>query len=323
MRRRIFLISFLVSLPFWWAINASQQNFEDILFAQAIVKDPQILAAQMNLKLLEERLQEKLEEPKAPVFKYSVNRFDVDAKSALSLFVDKKGNTKVLFSKSDSLRLPIASTAKLMTAAVVLEYYDLNLVIEVSENAAIQTGNGEGNIMASERFTVNDLLYPLLIESNNTAALALAEAIGEKNFVALMNLKARELGLINTYFVNPIGLDDVPINYSTSQDLAKLVQYLLKEPLIWEIASIPELNFYSSIDTIFKYTISNTNELLTKIPDIIGGKTGWTPRSRGCLVMALEAPNNKGYIINVILGAEDNFGEMERLINWTKISFNW
>ncbi len=180
-----------------------------------------------------------------------------------------------------------------MTAAIVLEYYDIS-----------QISDGE-------------LLYPLLIESNNDAAIILAGIIGEEAFVDLMNLEAKNLGLNNTYFANPTGLDPDfiadPINYSTVRDLAKFARYLTTEkPLIWDISTIPEFG-----------NATNTNELLGKISGIIGGKTGETPRAGECFLLVVGAPKNKGYVINVILNSKNHFEEMEKLIGWVKYAYKW
>jgi D-alanyl-D-alanine carboxypeptidase len=168
----------------------------------------------------------------------------------------------------------------------------------------------------------------MLIESSNDAAYSLAtpcfetQKMSEKSFVNLMNLYASytlELNPENTHFINSTGLDpEEPIeetNYSNVKDLAKLVQYLLKnKPEIIDIISQKE-------NMSFHYILESTNELFGKVDGIIGGKTGYTDKAGGCLILVLKGPIKNSCFINIILGSNDRFGEMEKMINWDKQIF--
>lgn len=319
MKLKIFLISFILSLPFWWGVNVLGKNLEDFLFWQEIANNPQILTAQIAQDLEFEKLK--------PIRNWQIPNLEVDANSAISVLVKPDGSQKILFEKEKGKILPIASLTKLMTAKIVLEYYDLSQKIEISEKAI--NGEGEtGNFKIGEIFLVKELLYPLLMESSNDAALVLTEVIGEKAFVDLMNLEAKNLDLKNTHFVNPTGLDpnnpQDSVNYSTTEDLVKLTSHLLKEhSLIWDILSLSEFDFFTE-DAVFHHKIINTNELLKESPSIIlGGKTGKTPKAGGCLILVTKAPKNKGDLINVILGTNDRFEEMKKLINWLNSAYKW
>jgi len=165
------------------------------------------------------------------------------------------------------------------------------------------------------------------MESSNDATAALTEVIGKKAFVDLMNLEAKNLELENTYFVDAIGLDpdvpDGPINHSTAEDSAKLAIYLLEDkPKILGILSLSEFNLYLA-NGMFHHKIKNTNELLGEIPNIIAGKTGWTPEAEGCLLLVTKMPQSKGIAINVVLGSSDRFGEMKKLVEWLKEAYKW
>ena len=283
---KIFLIALILCLPFWWGVNVFQEKIEDFLFWKKMADNPQILLAQMAQ---EERLA-KLK----PIRNKKINNLEIEAKAALSVFIDNQGVERILFEKDGDKVLPIASLTKLMTANVVLKHYDISQIVGIKK-----------------------LLYILLIKSDNEAAIALAEIIGKEAFVDLMNLEAKNLGLNNTYFANPTGLDPEfptePINHSTAQDLVKFAKYLtLERPLIWDISTVQTFE-----DKV------NTNELLEEIPGIIGGKTGETPRAGKCLLLVVQAPKNKGYIINVILNSENHFKEMKELIDWTKYAYKW
>jgi len=314
---RVFLISFLVSLPFWWGTNVLGEKLENFFFWQEISQNPQIFTAQVNL--------EKTLESLKPFRTGEVENLEIEAKSAVSVLIKNDGTSKILFEKEKNKKLPIASLTKLMTVLVVLENYDLSKTVKISKEAVSQESEF-GNLKIGEKFSVANLLYPLLMESSNDAAYALSEVIGEKEFIDLMNIKAANLDLEKTFFVNPTGLDPDSLNeltnYSTTEDLVKLTDYLLKnQPKIWEILGTLEFDLYSP-DGIFHHRLKNTNELLKEIPQI-GGKTGWTPQAQGCLVLVQKAPENGGIVINVILGSENRFGEMKKLVDWLNQAYRW
>lgn len=292
---KISLISFFVSLPIFWGTNFSEKKLEDFFFSQLYIETPRILTAQL------------VPQPKPP------ESFDIQAKSALSLKINEDGPWNVLYQKNIKEKLPIASLTKLMTALVSLENYDLSLPIKISKKA-VEQEEDLGQLKVGETLTAKDLLYIMLIESSNDAAYALADAVGIENFVDIMNWEVKSLGLKNTHFSNPNGLDD-PKNYSSAQDLAILTRYLLEKPLLWEILGTPEYDLYLPDGTLH-HKLENTNELLNEIPGIIGGKTGWSPQAGGCFILVFK--NDEGeYSINVILGAENRFEEMKKLIQLT------
>ncbi len=318
-RIKFFLIALLLSLPFWWGANVFAEKLGIFFFGQEINQNSQIFTAQLNLE-------KKLESLK-PIHNQEIKNLELNAKSAISVLIKSDGTSKILFVKDKNKKLPIASLTKLMTALVVLENYDPSKIVEISREAALnEIEFGHGNLKIAEKFSARDLLYLLLMESSNGAAIALAETIGEKEFVDLMNITAANLNLENTFFVNPTGLDPDNVsdltNYSTAEDLVRLGSYLLKkQPLIWEIAGNLEFNLYLP-DGAFYQQLKNTNELLKEIPQI-GGKTGWTPRAQGCLLLAYKSPDRNGYLINVVLGSENRFEDMKKLINWSREAYKW
>ncbi len=250
---------------------------------------------------------------------------EIGAKSAISVLVDSRGKKKILYQKNIGEELAIASLTKMMSTLIVLENYDLSQKIEISEKASRQPGD-RNPLPIGRIFSVKYLLYPLLIESSNVAAFALSndyQGMSEKKFTELMNLKAKELNLQKTHFVNASGLEptSTDFNFSTAIDMVNLIKELLKHPLIWQISSLKQYSLYGP-------ELTNTNELLfdqsidwrTKI---IGGKTGFTERAGGCLLLVLKAPEDNGYLINVILGSENRFGEMKRIINWINQAYIW
>ncbi len=295
---KIFLISFLVSIPLWFGANVSESKLENFFFSQLYIETPRLFAAQ----LISQPKPVEITEPIA----------EIQAKAAFSLRTNEEGIWDIIYQKNIKQKLPIASLTKLMTALVVLDDYQLNLPITITKDAVAQEED-LGQLKIGETLTVENLFYIMLIESSNDAAYALSEAIGVDNFVDIMNWQAKTLGLKNTHFTNPTGLDDSQ-NYSTAQDLAILIKDLLQKPFIWEISKISKFDLYLA-DGTFHHQLKNTNQLLGEIPDIIGGKTGWTSQAQGCFILVLQKDND--YIINVVLGAEDRFAEMRKLINYS------
>lgn len=292
-------------------------ELEDFFFSLEL-QGPQLLAAQTNQEVLQIKLR-NLKQRK----KENLPQLDISAKAALAVRYsvrEGRGEQKVLFNKNISERLPIASLSKLMTALVVLENYSLSQEIEISPEAVAQE-ESIGNFKAGEKFSVKDLLYSALTESSNDAAFALSEALGKEKFVALMNFRAKGIGLQNTYFANPTGLDpdneQESGNYSTVEDLAKLTIYLLERmPFIWqEVLSKPTIEV-ALLNGRVHHLAKSTNALLGKIPNIVGGKTGYTDEALGCFVLVLKNQKSDDYLINIILGSPDRFGEMEKLVGW-------
>lgn len=282
---RILLASFLLSLPFWWFLNIGQAKVSDFLFWKIVGDDYDIFLAQV--------LPHDIEFIPKPHDNFLPLK--LTAKAATSVFISSKGRQKILFEKNINLSLPIASLTKLMTAEVFLEYYNKK------DAPTIQS------------------LYLLLINSDNESAEELARIIGRDAFIDLMNLEAKKIGLINTYFFNPTGLDPDTddtkrVNYSTVLDLVKLAQYISEnKPLIWKISTIESFNGND-----------NTNLLLREIPGIIGGKTGSTDMAGECLLLVLKSPGDKnGYLINIILGSENRFEDMKSLIKWVQDTYQW
>lgn len=249
---------------------------------------------------------------------------NIDARSFISVKIQRSldSSEKILLSKNEEKKLPIASLTKLMTALVVLERYDLGRKLVISEKAMAQEGE-QGMLKAGEILSVENLLYITLIESSNRAAFALSEIIGTDNFISLMNETGPKIGLKNTYFKDSTGLD--PDSYSTSGDLVKLTRYLFENyPLFKKIISLKEFDLYLP-DGKLHHNLNNTNKILGETQGIVGGKTGWTNFSRGCLMVIQEDfsdPEGKNYLIYVILGAEDRLLEMEKLINWINFNYN-
>ncbi len=317
-RFEIVFAAFLLSIPFWWASNLFGKNVADFFVWREISNNPTTaLSAQIAQPILNQ----------VPVREKNLNIQDLelDTKSAISLYIGNSNGSegsekKILFKKDSESKLQIASLTKLMTAFVVAEHYDPSQTVDISKAAVDQEGDF-GQLKVGQVFQAKNLLYSLLIASSNDAAYALAEVIGLPAFVDMMNLEAKSMGLKNTNFTNPMGLDDEN-NYSTSEDLAVIGERIAEKPILFDIISKKEFDLYTP-DGVFHHKMLNTNELLGKNPDVIGGKTGYTEKAKGCLLIIMKAPDKKGYLVHVVLGSEDRFGEMEKMIEWTAGAYNW
>lgn len=208
------------------------------------------------------------------------NADDISAKAAV--LVDSASG-KVYYAKNPDLRLPPASTTKLVTAMVALDKLDPEAIVTVSKRAA-DTPSVLPHLSAGQKMRVKDLLYLALMRSINGAAVALEETVSdsEKAFVNLMNKKVRDVGAKNTNFINATGLPGRK-QHTTARDLAKLLKESLNYPLISEIINTR----IKMLDVDNKQVLlKNTNHLLWNDDNQIGGKTGYTRAARHCVVSA-------------------------------------
>jgi len=312
-----FALSFVFLAFFAYAIFGLQQFLSGFLFGQ----NKSSLSASIF-----DAAQNSAPQNASNVSPQTISALKVNAASAISIWADNPNPDKVLFSKNVDTKLSIASISKLMTALVVIDNYDLSQQIVISDKAANQTIEPD-QLKAGEKFYVKDLLYAMLIGSDNTASYALSEGVplgsDINKFVDLMNEKATELGLSNTSFSNPTGLG--LSNFSTVQDLIKFSEYLLKNhPSILGITTMPEFDLYT-VDGKTLHKIINTDELLNDssglVGRIIGGKTGDTKTAGECLLLVVKPIDRQGYFINVILNSDDRFGEMKKIINWADTTY--
>lgn len=206
---------------------------------------------------------------------------------------------RVLWGKQENTRCAMASTTKIITCLVVLEKAKLTDVVEISKKAG-GTGGSRLGLKAKDKVRVQDLLYGLMLRSGNDSAVALAEHVGGSvaGFAELMNQKAQELGLKDTHFVTPHGLDETE-HYTTAYELAVITDVALQNKKFVEIVGTKSCNIMIN-DT--PRTIANTNELLGNLAGVDGVKTGFTNNAGRCLVTSTTREGHQ--IICVILGAD-------------------
>jgi len=209
---------------------------------------------------------------------------------------------------------------------VVLTQEDLNMVGTVVGCPTSVFCNGN-RMYVGEKVKVEDLMKAMLMNSANDAATALARHVGgtPKNFVEMMNNKAKSMGLKDTHFCTPSGLEidgKEDQCYSSAYDIARIAAYSLKHGKIWEIMKIPEGRFYSS-DGKYMHELKNTDILINTLPNCIGGKTGFTPLAGKSLLLGAEDPNSKHRIIAVLLNDEQRWDDMKTLVDWTFDNYTW
>jgi|GEM_PF-2665513 len=216
--------------------------------------------------------------------------------------------------RETGVRRPIASITKIMTGFLALEMLPLNTPIIMSKNA-IETSGEVGGFQEGEVFALRDALFALMMPSSNDMAMALAETVGERmggrtfdekieRFVSAMNERARTLGMHDTLYRNPTGLDlptYEPSNFSTANDLLKLIQASLKKPLLWEPSREADKNIVSfGQDT---HLLINSNALTPYIINFMGSKTGTTETAGESIVVIYEPILGRPQAL-ILLGAD-------------------
>lgn len=224
----------------------------------------------------------------------------------------------VLYSKNEDARLAPASTSKIMTALVSLNHYKLDDILTVK--TVITEGKTMG-LVSGEKMTAENVLYAALVDSANDAAYTLADNYpgGVGNFVSEMNRVAKEMGLTNTHFENPIGFDDAG-QYTTAAELAKQSLAGLYNPIFTKMVGTKEITV-SDVNYQYFYDLRNVNELLGRIPGVSGVKTGFT--EEGGEILVSEVKRDEHRVLIVILKSADRFGETQRIMNWVFDNFKW
>ena len=223
----------------------------------------------------------------------------------------------MIIGKNEDVKSAMASTTKIMTTIVILEKADLNEKVTVSAKAG-GTGGSRLGLKRGDKASVRDLLYGLMLRSGNDAAVALAEHVGGsvKGFAELMNEKAIELGLTNTHFVTPHGLDDAN-HYTTALELAKLTDYAMNNETFAKIVGTKSTTIYINNQS---RQINNTNELLGVLNGVVGVKTGFTNNAGRCLVT--ETKRNNIDIITIVLGADTKKDRTKDSVNLIEYTFS-
>ena len=245
----------------------------------------------------------------------------LDNITAKSVYVYDLTAQKAIFAKNPNLKLPTASTLKILTAIVALDNSSLENIFSVSVKAA---NVGEDSMLLSEgeRLTVKDLLYGLMLPSGNDAAITLAENIAgnEDRFVNVMNQKAQKIGMKDTFFVNASGLEGDGEDYSTARDMTQLAVYSWSNyPLLQTIAGTYNYQIPQSDSHKF-FDLYNETNLLTTYPGVKGFKPGFTPKAGYCLITVADINDHE--IIITMLNSQNRREEMRQILDHLNLIIN-
>lgn len=270
-----------------------------------------------------------------PVKKESVPDIKIWAGSTVAIDVD---SGTILHYEYGQKRTQIASLTKMMTATLAMDKIkDLNEEVTVTREALLQPGTVVGcptstlcpsnRMYMGEKVKAIDLLKAMLMNSANDAATALGVHIAGSadNFVEMMNTRAKELGLKDTNFCTPSGLEKDGQEdqcYSSAYDIARIAAYSLRYDKIWEIMRIPEGQFYSA-DGKYMHVLKSTDIIMASTPNYLGVKTGFTPLAGKSLLAGATDPTGKHRIIAVILNDNTRWPDMQALTDWIFTNYKW
>lgn len=252
--------------------------------------------------------QKEFTQPKINPVPYLKNQY-FPLISAEGIYIVDLPSFTPVFKKSEHEHFFPASTNKIITALVAYDLYKPDTIIAVKR--VIEDGQVMG-LVQNERITVENLLYGTLVHSGNDAAYALADEYGFDRFVALMNKKAKELGMNDSHFTNPAGLDDFN-QYVSPFDLALAARELLKNRYLSKIVSTKEI-VISDVDFKVFHKLSNVNKLLGEIQGIGGLKTGYTENAGENLVSFYKHYGHD--FIIVIVKSVNRFEDTKMIVRW-------
>lgn len=262
---------------------------------------------------------------------------DIKLGAGSSVAIDVDSGT-ILHYDDGRKKVQIASLTKMMTASLVVENItDLNEEVIVSKEALNLPGTKVGcptsvfcnasPMHVGEKVKAIDLMRAMLMNSANDAATALGIHIAgsPEKFVAMMNEKAKILGLMDTNFCTPSGLEidgKEDTCYSTAYDIARIAAYSMQYDVIWNIMRVPDGTFYST-DGKCEHLLKNTDVLLDTLPDCLGGKTGFTPMAGKSLMIGIADESKKHKVVAVVLNDENRWEDMKFLTNWVFENYKW
>lgn len=262
---------------------------------------------------------------------------DIKIWSGSSVVLDG-GSGTILEYADGRKQTQIASLTKIMTAILTVENVkNLDETTAITKTALNVDGTVVGcptsvlcnanQMFVGEKISVRNLLKAMLLNSANDAATALGIHVAgtPESFVKKMNAKAQELGLKDTHFCTPSGLEIDGREsecYSSAYDIARIASYSLQYKLIWDIMRVEEEQIYSA-DGKYMHQLKNTDMLLREMPNCLGGKTGFTPLAGKSLLTVAADPTGEHKIISVILNDENRWEDMKKLVDWTFANYEW
>lgn len=244
-----------------------------------------------------------------------IENLSINARAYIALDINSKS---VLVENNSEIIMPMASTTKILTALVALKYGDLDKKIEISKRSASIQGSTVG-YLKGEKISLLELIYGLMLRSGNDAAIAIAEGISGsvEEFVKVMNEYALNLGLIDTHFYSPHGLDNEE-HYTTAYDMALITSEAKKSDIFNRIVRSKEVDGKAYG---FSRSYNNINKILWLMPFADGVKTGYTGQAGKCLVTSADFKGHE--IVIVVFNAPERWKETIKIFNYVEKNFEY
>ena len=256
-------------------------------------------------------LSSPIEIPKPAFYPKKTTSVEPPYTSAVSAIVIDVTSQVVLYEKNEHMSLLPASTTKIMTALVAMDYFAPDDIVQVPQ---LTEGGSKMNLVPGEQITFENLLYGLLLNSGNDAAETLAKqsVLGYEGFIAAMNDKAKALHLFDSHFQNVSGLESAN-HYTSAIDLARLASFAMQNPLFAKIVAT-RAKTVSDVSGTYVHTLENINKLLGVVDGADGVKTGYTEEAGQVLVAAATREGHT--ILTVVLKSDDRFADSKNLLEW-------
>lgn len=240
---------------------------------------------------------------------------DAPSISASAILLKDLTTGKIIYAKNEDASCYIASLTKIMTGILIIEKIKLDTLVKVSRNVR-KINTWKLGLRWGQKIRMRDLLYAMLMESRNDAALVAAEAIAgtEKNFVNLMNKKAKSIGAVNTKFTNSHGLDIDGGNFSTASDLTKITHYAMKKDLFAQIINTKEKDIYWKGSKPHHKKLKNVNKMLSLYEGVDGVKTGYTRLAGRCIITTCA--RNGRRLLCIILNTNDLWENTPKILDY-------
>lgn len=265
-----------------------------------------------NSQILEEQVQRK------KVLKIVSNGIESPKFNSTAVLALDADSNEILFQKNINLRLAPASTTKIMTALVAVNYFKPADILTV--NPADRVIGSTMGLNIGEKLSFRSLLYGMLLNSGNDAAFTIASNFsgGLQGFIEQMNAKVSQLNLKDTHFEDPAGFDSDG-HYSSAYDLAMIAKEAINNPQLSRVVATKE-TFVSAWDKSYLHDLKNLNVLLSE-RGVLGIKTGSSEKAGGNFVGLVERDHHR--VITVVLHSNDRFGETKQLMDWVYQNYSW
>lgn len=336
MRLKVFIFAFLCT-TLWWSQDELRVLLADTLrltsISESVTQSPSENIPTVRPFVTEDR---SLATTYQPVMKPYAPRLAVP--TAHAAVITDSDSQEILFSEDADEHRQIASLTKLMTALIVIESIpDLDELVTIDEEAVYAEGTRVGcprsgycigeRLKVGEQLAARDLLKAALMNSANDAAIALGKHLGttQEGFATIMNKRAQELGMTNTHFCTPSGLEPDGREhecYSSARDVAKMTIQALKYETLWQYMRLEKQDIVSH-DGRYRHEIFNTDELLGQMPNLIGTKTGFTPLAGRSLLAVAQHPDSHHRIVAVVLDDEYRWQSIQSMFDWSFQAFDW